>query len=242
VVAVARGVGTRRLWVDGAVLGGLMFAVLMAFSRTGWLTMLIGVPGVVAILVHHHWAGRRFLVRRVGAAVLVAAVLVGGIWVVDRPGVGGDVGTEFSFRLTQGWNVLASLTGLFEHSTRFQEAFNASEERADVWPDYVRMFRRHPITGVGLSVGWQTEQIGQEPHNLLLELLAETGLVGTAAFFLLLVMVFRRGRGAAGYAALLMAFLPSMTQTVLFEPTWWLAAGILLAGGSMLDDRHPAPD
>jgi len=138
--------------------------------------------------------------------------------------------------------VLASLTGLFEHSTRFQEAFNASEERADVWPDYVRMFRRHPITGVGLSVGWQTEQIGQEPHNLLLELLAETGLVGTAAFFLLLVMVFRRGRGAAGYAALLMAFLPSMTQTVLFEPTWWLAAGILLAGGSMLDDRLPVPD
>ncbi len=242
VVAVARGVGTRRLWVDGAVLGGLMFAVLMAFSRTGWLTMLIGVPGVITILVHHHWAGRRFLVRRVGAAVLVAAVLVGGIWVVDRPEVGGDLGTEFSFRLTQGWNVLASLTGLFEHSTRFQEAFNASEERADVWPDYVRMFRRHPITGVGLSVGWQTEQIGQEPHNLLLELLAETGLVGTAAFFLLLVMVFRRGRGAAGYAALLMAFLPSMTQTVLFEPTWWLAAGILLAGGSMLDDRHPVPD
>ncbi|MFZ0494043.1 MAG: O-antigen ligase family protein [Acidimicrobiia bacterium] len=239
VVAVARGVGSKRLWVDGAVLGGLMFAVLMAFSRTGWLTMLIGIPAAVAILGHHQWAERGFLFRRVGAGVLVTAVLVSGMWVIDRPGVGGDVGTEFSFRLTQGWNVLASITGLFERSERFADAFDVSEERADVWPDYVRMFRQHPITGVGLSVGWQTEQIGQEPHNLLLELLAETGLVGTAAFVLILVMVFRRGRGAAGYVALLMALLPSMTQTVLFEPTWWLAAGILVAGGDMRDDRHP---
>jgi hypothetical protein len=237
--AVARGVGTRRLWADGAVLGGLMFAVLMAFSRTGWLTMLIGVPAAVFILAHHRWANRRFLFRRVGAGVMAAAILVGAMFVIDRPGVGGDVGTEFSFRLTQGWNVLASLTGLFEHSERFQDAFNSSEERADVWPDYVRMFEQHPIFGVGLSVGWQTEKISQEPHNLLLELLAETGLVGTAAFLLLLVMVFRRGRGAAGYVALLMAFLPSMTQTVLFEPTWWLAAGILVAGGDLRDDRHP---
>jgi hypothetical protein len=239
--AVARGIGTKRLWADGAVLGGLMFAVLMAFSRTGWLTMLIGVPAAVTILTHHRWTERRVVWKRVGAAVLTAAILVSGVFVIDRPGVGGDLDTEFSFRLTQGWNVLASLTGLFEHSERFSEAFNSSEERADVWPDYVRMFRRHPITGVGLSVGWQTEQIGQEPHNLLLELLAETGLVGTLAFLLVLVMVFRRGRGAAGYVALLMAFLPSMTQTVLFEPTWWLAAGILVAGAHMRDDRDPPP-
>jgi O-antigen ligase len=240
-VAVARGVATKCLWIDGAVLGSLMFAVLMAFSRTGWLTMLIGVPGVIAILVHHQWAGKGFLVRRVGVGAMVAALLVTGIWAVDRPGIGGDVRTEFSFRLTQGWNVLASLTGLFERSERFADAFDMSEQRADVWPDYVRMFREHPITGVGLSVGWQTEQIGQEPHNLLLELLAETGLVGTTAFALLLVMVFRRGRGAAGYAALLMAFLPSMTQTVLFEPTWWFAAGLLIAGDHLRDDHHRVP-
>jgi hypothetical protein len=238
-VAVARGVGTRRLWSDGTVLGGLMFAVVMAFSRTGWFTMLIGVPAAVAILVHQRWAGRSLLTRRIGAGVLVATVLVGAVWAVDRPGIGGDVGIEFSFRLTQGWNVLASLTGLFERSERFADAFNASEERADVWPDYVRMFALHPITGVGLSVGWQTEQIGQEPHDLVLELLAETGLVGFFAFLLILVMAFRRGKGAAGYVAVLMALLPSITQTVLFEPTWWLAVGILLAGGDMWDDRHP---
>ncbi len=237
--AVARGVGTKRVWVDGAVLGGLMFAVVMAFSRTGWLTLLIGVPATVAILARHRWSDRRFLARRVGAGVLVTAVLVAGVAVIDRPDVGGDVGTEFSFRLTQGWNVLASITGLFERNERFQDAFNVSEERADVWPDYVRMFEQHPIFGVGLSVGWQTESIGQEPHNLFLELLAETGLVGMAAFALVLVMVLRRGKGAAGYIALLIAFLPSMTQTVLFEPTWWFAAGLLMAGGNMRDDSHP---
>jgi len=238
--AAARGVGTRRVWGDGAVLGGLMFAVVMAFSRTGWLTLLIGVPAAAMILAHRHWADGRSLVRRIGAAVLVAAILVGGIWMVDRPGVGGDVGLEFSFRMTQGWNVLASITGLFAKSERFADAFDESEQRADVWPDYVRMFEQHPIIGVGLSVGWQTESIGQEPHNLFLELLAETGLVGMFAFLLLIWQVLRRGRGAAGYVALLVAFLPSMTQTVLFEPTWWFAAGVLAAGASIRDSDHPA--
>jgi hypothetical protein len=31
-------------------------------------------------------------------------------------------------------------------------------------------------------------------------------------------------------AVLAVTFLPALTQTVLFEPTWWFAAGLYLAG------------
>ena len=99
------------------------------------------------------------------------------------------------------------------------------------------MFRDHPWTGVGLSVGWQTNSVGQEPHNLVLELLAETGLVGLAAFAAVLGLILTRGRGVPGTAALVVAFLPAMSQTVLFEPAWWFAAGLFLAGRT----ADPAP-
>ncbi|HKZ19493.1 MAG TPA: hypothetical protein VJQ57_05220, partial [Acidimicrobiia bacterium] len=39
------------------------------------------------------------------------------------------------------------------------------------------------------------------------------------------------GAGAIGGIALITSFLPAMTQTVLFEPSWWFAAGLFLAGG-----------
>jgi hypothetical protein len=43
------------------------------------------------------------------------------------------------------------------------------------------------------------------------------------------VVIIRSGRGAVAGALLAVTFLPAMTQTVLFEPTWWFAAGIYLS-------------
>ena len=94
------------------------------------------------------------------------------------------------------------------------------------------MFQENPWLGVGLGVGWQTNSIQQEPHNLVLELLAELGILGAVVFAALLAVVLRRGSGAVGFAALAAALLPFISQTVLFEPAWWFAAGILLSGAS----------
>ncbi|MEX2655311.1 MAG: O-antigen ligase family protein [Acidimicrobiia bacterium] len=233
-VASVRGQGARRWWVDSLVLGGLALWVVMAFSRTGWVALPLATGLVVWGLVRADVPWRE-PVKRMGVALAVCVVLVAGMFVADQPEVGGDLDLQFAFRLSQGWDLLADLTGLFASSESFADRFEPSEERADVWPEYVDMFKDNPIFGVGLSVGWQTNSIGQEPHNLVLELLAETGIVGLLAWIGLLVVIIRTGEGPVTGALLAVTFLPAMTQTVIFEPTWWFAAGLYLT-------HSPPPD
>ena len=240
-VAGARKPVSGRWWLDGAVMGGLAFTVVMAFSRTGWLVFPIAMGVTSWLLVRHGRISPGLIGRRLGAGVVAATLMLAAVWLVDVPDRGGDLDLQFSFRFSQGLDLLASITGLFEPSERFADAFDVSEERADVWPEYLTMFREQPWTGVGLSVGWQTNSIGQEPHNLVLELLAETGVVGTSAFLVLLVLLLARGGGVSGRAALFVSLLPFMTQTILFEPTWWFAGGLLLAGGAGRTDPPGMP-
>jgi O-antigen ligase len=207
----------------------------MAFSRTGWLSLPLALMAVILGL-HRSGVPMREVLRRALAGALTAIVILAGVWSTDRPDVGGDLDLQFAFRFSQGWDLLADLTGFFSTSDEFADRFEPSEERADVWPEYLEMFRLHPVLGVGLGVGWQTNSIRQEPHNLVIELLAETGLLGMAAFLVLLGVVIKHGRGGVGGALLAITFLPSITQTVLFEPAWWFAAGLFLAG------VDPGPD
>lgn len=228
-VAGIHGQGPKRWWLDSLVIGGLALWVVMAFSRTGWLALPLA-----ALIVS--WGLRRAEVewreplKRLAVALVVCVGLVAGMFVADEPDVGGDLDLQFAFRLSQGWDLLSDLTGLFASSEAFADRFEPSEERADVWPEYIDMFTENPVFGVGLSVGWQTNSIGQEPHNLVLELLAETGVVGLLAWLGLLVAIVRTGEGPVAGALLVVVFLPALTQTVLFEPTWWFAAGLYLAG------------
>lgn len=229
--AALRGRGSGRRWIDGAVIGGLWFAVVMAFSRTGWVSLVVASVLTAGVAVRRSVPFREVGLRYL-AAGLTALVLLVGVGVADVPQVGGDLDLQFAFRLSQGWDLLADLTGLFEGSEVFADRFDVSEERADVWPEYLAMFRSHAVLGVGLGVGWVTSSIRQEPHNIALELLAETGLVGAAAFLALLGTIIVSGGGALGAVALATAFLPALTQTVLFEPTWWFASALFLAGAT----------
>lgn len=230
--AAARGVATGRRWVDGLIIGGLAFNVLMAFSRTGWTALPIVVGVSVVLLVKSGMIEIRQLARLLLVALLTVGLLTSVMLVVDPPDVGGDLTLQFDFRLSQGWQLLSDITGLFETSAPFEDRFSVSEQRADVWPEYVDMFRENPWLGVGLGVGWQTNSLQQEPHNLILELLAELGLLGGFVFVVVVVAIVARGKGAIGVGALVAALLPFISQTVLFEPAWWFAAGVLLAGGS----------
>ncbi len=229
-VAAARDRATGWGWVDATVIGMLGFAVMMAFSRTGWAALPLGLIIVGFALTRVGWVTWKWVGKHLAWAAMITTLLVASMFVVDKPLVGGDVDLQFAFRLSQGWDLLADITGLFEPSdVAFGDRFQPSEERADVWPEYIDMFLENPIVGVGLGVGWLTNSIMQEPHNLIIELLAETGVVGLLAFLGLMVVIVRSGSGKVAAALLIVTFLPSMTQTVLFEPTWWFVGGVYLS-------------
>ena len=51
-----------------------------------------------------------------------------------------------------------------------------------------------PVLGIGLGTGWATPGM-QEPHNLGLQLLGETGIVGLLGFLAVAFVVGRFGGG-----------------------------------------------
>jgi O-antigen ligase len=155
-----------------------------------------------------------------GAAI--AAVLLAGVAAVDPQDLGGDVLYSLNYRT----NYLFDLTGGDDF---VDPSLIIQDNRRDVWGYYLGRFVDSPLRGIGLGTGWGTLGL-QEPHNLVIELLGETGLLGLAGFLLLAITVARNGGGTVGGTALLVALVPSMTQTVLFEPSLWMAAGLWLAG------------
>ncbi|MGQ0849207.1 MAG: O-antigen ligase family protein [Actinomycetota bacterium] len=229
-LASIRGQGSGRPELDGVLLGGLWLSVILAFSRTGWAALLIATTVLAIAALRRRLITGGQLFRSLGAATLTTVLLLTALFLIDVEDVGADLDVQFAFRFQQGFDLLAGLTGLFEGSESFEDLFDESEPRAAVWPAYWEMFVTHPVTGGGLGVGWETNSIGQEPHNLGLELGAETGLIGIAAFVVLIITIVRSGAGLVGGLGLLAAFLPAMTQTVLFEPTWWFASALWMAG------------
>ncbi len=234
-VAVVRGLGHPRPGVHAAILGGLGYGVVMTFSRTGWLGFALAMPIAVSVL-WLRFPGRRreLLIAAVGGAA-VAVSLLAITAVLDRPGVAGDLDDQFSFRLGQGAELGAVPTPEEGAEVPFEP-----DVRSEVWPRYVEYFQESPLRGAGLGTGWATPGV-QEPHSLALQLLGETGVVGLAGFLVLGAVLVTTGGGVAGWLALVTALLAAVTQTVLFEPTWWLAAGLLLAGGAARWEQQAAP-
>ncbi len=224
-VAIARGVGSRRPWVSAAILGGLAYGTVMTFSRTGWLTFAVAAPVAALLLMRRYPDRRRALLWAVAGGALATLVALGLTWAVDRGGVAGDLDEQFAFRLGQGFELGVVATPEEGADVPFEP-----DVRSEVWPLYVDYFQDDPLRGAGLGTGWATPGV-QEPHSLVLQLLGETGLIGVAGFLVLAGAIVAYGRGLAGWLALGTALAASITQTVLFEPTWWFAAALLLAGG-----------
>lgn len=218
---------SRRLaaWGAAAVMAA---SIVFTFSRGGILAL-----GVVMLLMLLRRPVRwRALAALALAAALAVPFLPPGY--VDRLTALGQVGTVES-------NTDVSIRG------------RTAENRAG-WG----MFMDHPLTGVGLGnyaghyqeyargLGIEVKRVDREPHNLFLEVAAETGLPGLAAFGAMLGGAFwalgtarRRWRAAAreadaglAYAigvALLGWLATSMFLHLDFARPVWLLLGLAFA-------------
>lgn len=200
------GIKRERVLIYVAFLLPIWTALVLSNSRGGILAMLAQVICGALLLVStsastREGEGPSRLLRAARSTagrlsivvVLFVALLTGVLWVGGDRLIGSldTVGTELN---PQG-------TGLNEGATR-----------NDIWRATWKMFKAHPIFGVGLGGYWIAitayhEASGtltpQEAHNDYLELLSSGGLVGLAIgvwFFLTLWQTSsRKLRGSTGF-------------------------------------------
>ncbi|MGH8872202.1 MAG: O-antigen ligase family protein [Acidimicrobiia bacterium] len=227
IIGVGRGAVRVRRWVPPLVIGGLAVASLLTYSRTGWLGLGIAVAGGLFVLWHEN---RKVFIKglqMLGGAAVVAVLLLGFHLVTDPAGVGGDVDEALEFR----WTYLFALGQIdVGEEGEVDPDLVVDDNRLDVWREYAGRFADSPLRGIGLGEGWGETGL-QEPHNLALELLAETGIVG-ALGFVAMILTLGRGGGATAGPALAVVVAASLTQTVLFEPVLWFTLGLWLAAST----------
>lgn len=169
--------------------GGIALGLLASWSRGGWLGMVAGLAVVVALR-----SRRAALVSALLAFLLAAAVVLGVIGALPPSISQRFQGVQTSWTLFLRPVELRSIevTG---------ENFALVERMAHWWAAYA-MWLDSPWTGVGVGnypvayevfrmPGWK-EPLGHA-HNILLNVMAETGLVGLVTYVLLWGWVFFYG-------------------------------------------------
>jgi len=227
ILGVARGAVRAPRWAPPLVIGGLLVATIVTYSRTGWIGLGIAVVGALVALWRNDRATFKTGLQTVAWAVPIAVMLLGFHLVTDPAGVGGDVDDALEFR----WTYLLALGQIDVGEEGVVDPnLVVDDNRLDVWREYLTRFQEHPVRGIGLGTGWGETGL-QEPHNLALELLAETGIVGALGFVAMILSLGRGGGSTAGPAVAVVA-AASLTQTVLFEPVLWFSLGLWLAASS----------
>jgi O-antigen ligase len=189
----------RRFWTLGAVLLVVWLAVvggalLMSFSRGAWLGL--GVALLTITLLY----SRRSALVMAGGGVLLAAILILGS------------ANLLPSAITQRFTSVSDYFRVFDvRGVKVTDANFAVVERMAHWQAAWGMIQDRPWFGYGAGnyevaypryslAGWQ-EPLGHA-HNVLLNVTAETGLVGLAAYVFFLAaalwMCWRAARAERG--------------------------------------------
>jgi len=196
------GLSIRSRWALAAsavALVAFIVALIATLSRSGWIGVVVATAVLAMLLPKRRWS-----LAAVGAGIALA-LLAGGM--------------------------LGPITSRLAGQTDGPIAMLIS--RWGVWTAAVAMAVEHPLFGVGVAnfINYYPDYSGQafgidHAHNIFLNMLAERGLIGLAAFGLVLVVMFR-----SLFAALRTA--GSTTQRTLIAGLIAVFAGYL--AHSMLD-------
>ncbi len=212
------------------IAGFITLIALLTFARSAWITLVIQV----ACLIYFNY--RRELKRHL-RSLITAVVLV---------------------------SPLAVYMVAFSSRTEIQGSTDARKMLAGIaWS----LFTNNPLVGAG--AGTFVERVGAtwifayefgaplDSHGILQKLIAETGLVGLAAFGILLVVLGRwcwrmwnafkvdsveRRAFACLVVATVGAFSYQIFNTTYWSAKLWLPVGILFAGARILLSRERAQD
>ena len=213
----------------------LLGPILLAGSRAAWITY-----GVA--LLAFFWTEARTPLRF--AAWILAACIVG----AAAFGIAWKASPRFDARMDRTLVALHDTT----HAINY-----ASSGRIDIWRDAVKMIAAHPVNGVGVR-GFRdayphyappndyfvTEEacgVGEgacHPHQLVLEVLSDTGVIGLALWLAGVVLALRAWRNVGPEArrrafpvtvALAVTVFPFNTHLAFYSAWWGLLFWWLLA-------------
>jgi len=211
-----------------ALLGILMLDVFLTSSRGGWLGL--GVTALALLgMERRRLKDAKPLVAAIGAGLAAVAL---GVFLLGR---------FFSPTLT------SVPEAFFRHVTTITDGA-AFDDRAATFTGALDAWKRHSWIGVGFggygpyvaAFAFEAPDAGWPiANNETLELLAETGLIGLAAFVIFLVVLFRSARKpitddadairTACLAALLGMLAQYQTFSTLYIMHVWFTIGLLLA-------------
>lgn len=180
------------LLVPGIILGFVLMSFTPSLIGRVALSASIAVEGFALV----------FSQSRGGVIALGAAALAGVVW-------GGRQRGKFLFAVLGIVSVVATYAALTSLSFgRFSSFGGGGTGRVDIWAVALRVFRAHPILGVGIGNFPVVEgqyaaanlnitridlvlDMHKVTHNTYLNVLADLGLVGLALFVGLIVLVLR---------------------------------------------------
>jgi O-antigen ligase len=182
-----------RPWAWMATLGLILGAVLIAGMRAGWVIMAV-VTGAYAVLAFR--LGDRRLQRMLLAMPMICIGVFGAAYLAS-PLVQERIAVSRAFA-----------TG--EHATIDE----SSVERLPIFSTALKMYRAHPVNGVGaraFAVAYPDyaapgdihvrkgggKEGASHAHNVVLEVMADTGTIGLAGLLTAFVLAWRALRSAS---------------------------------------------
>ena len=171
-------------WALAVVFGLLWGIVLVAGMRAGWLAMGV-VTGVYVLVMLQ---SRNPAWRRVGLVLPLVGLVMAGVLYTSS-----DMVRE---RLDLSLKMLQGTEAAFDEGSSY---------RLPLWRAAVRMFEAHPVTGVGVrafpiaykthappddphQIGGSVGKGGAHAHNIILEVMAEAGVLGLVGLLLTYVI------------------------------------------------------
>lgn len=128
----------------------------------------------------------------------------------------------------------SNIINRFTNISSAVEAEDSSAIRAQIWSQAMRQFADYPIFGEGLAV----KGFEGYPHNLFVEVLLSTGLLGFIPLLLLVISAFKKTmaifRNSPEYAWLGVIFIQSFSQSMfsgaIYTSSWlWLSMALVFS-------------
>ena len=201
-------------WVSTLI---IIITIILSGTRSAWIMMLF----TLLAYWFHHVRQRR--IQLFFKASLVSVLMVGSLWFISP---------EFQQRVERTMTVFDGTVAGLDF---------ALAKRLSIWETSWQMIQQHPVNGVGARAFrkaypefaskddvWQQDgDVGMHAHHWVLEILAETGIIGLILFCFALYKLFRFVRknyhpqySWAFMIALFGAFLPLTSTYSIFASFW----------------------